>query len=144
MTTLYWMHDEALRLSHPASVQAGEDSHQFFIWDDDYLQLMDYGFHRLHFIYEAVCALNIPIYKGNTQEVIADLAHMHDCTELYCADTPNQALQHIMHNIAEDMQVIRIADDAFVELSKHPELKRFFRYWNKAEKLALLRDGKIK
>ena len=141
MKQLYWMHEEALRLDHPAALQAGNDAHMFFIWDDDYLQRMDYGFHRLHFIYEALCALNIPIYKGNIHEVIIELKHMQHSTILWCADTPNPALRGIIDGLQTEITLIRTPDTAFVTLSKAPDLHRFFRYWNKAEKLALQHNG---
>lgn len=137
MTALVWLHEDALRQNHPIFSEAGKDVISFFFWDDDYLQQMDYGFKRLVFIYETLCELPVTIIHDSTVEGLIRLAENHGCDTIYIPATPNPLLQEITAELKHRIPVVIVDDTPFVSLTKDLDIKRFFRYWNKAKKLAM-------
>ena len=137
MKKLVWLHEDALRADHPAVIEAGADAELFFIWDADYLQAMDYGFKRLVFIYETLCELPITILQGDTVTVLSELVESLQPGAIYIPATPNPELQQRIQQLANRYNVIVVEDVPFVSMNKEPDIKRFFRYWNKAKKIAM-------
>ena len=140
MSGLIWLHEDALRVDHPVFTAAGSDYPAFFIWDDAYLQAMDYGFKRLVFIYESLCELPLTILHGDQQDCLSGLARQHG-GRIFVPATPNPLLQGSFERLQQEFEVDVIADTPFVELAREPDLKRFFRYWNKARKAAMSAGG---
>lgn len=140
MSELIWLHEDALRAEHPVFDAAGADSLVVFIWDDAYLQQMDYGFKRLVFIYETLVELPLTILRGNQFECLARLAGEADGRILVPA-TPNPRLQQTIEGLRRGFEVEVVEDTAFAPLTQEVELKRFFRYWNKARKVAMSPSG---
>ena len=132
MQTLIWVHEDALRKDHPAYRDCDLSQSAYFIWDDAYLEKMNYGLKRLIFIYETVCHLGIQVYRGDTQSVLKELAASTGAECLRLAATPNPDLNQIAENLAQSLTVHIEPDDAFVSLEREPSLKRFFGYWKKA------------
>lgn len=134
---LIWLHDEALRADHPVFAAAPE-ARAVFIWDDALFREMHYGFKKLVFIYEALIHLPVDIIAGETVPVLRDLAAGG---VIVTPQTSNPHLAAVMENLSRDHECRRIADEPFVQLSATPDLKRFFRYWNKARKSAMQPHG---
>lgn len=140
MSKLIWIHEDALRLSHP--VFASSDHEAFFVWDEEYFIHMNYAFPRLVFIYETLCEMGVNVYKGKALDVITQLAKQHDSNSIYIPFTPNPRLQSVMGKLEDGgLHIEVVPDEPFIILEQKPNLKRFFRYWNKARKLALLHGG---
>ncbi|MEQ8289665.1 MAG: deoxyribodipyrimidine photo-lyase [Gammaproteobacteria bacterium] len=137
MKNIVWLHEDALRADHPAVVQAGTDAELFYIWDEHYLQAMDYGFKRLVFIYETLCELPLRVCQGDTVQTLAALMDSTQAECLYIPATPNPELQQRIQQLASRYNVRVVEDIPFVDLSTEPDIKRFFRYWNKAKKVAM-------
>ena len=137
MTALVWLHEDALRHDHPVYTAAGEDVISCFFWDEDYLQKMDYGFKRLVFIYETLCELPVTIIHDSTVEGLIRLAENQSCETIYIPATPNPLLQEIIVELEHRLLVVIVEDTPFVSLTKDLDMKRSFRYWNKAKKLAM-------
>ncbi len=140
MSSLIWLHEDALRADHPVFAAAGSDSAAFFIWDEAYLREMDYGFKRLVFIYESLAELPVTILHGDQQSCIRQLARERG-GRVFVPVTPNPLLQTGIEQLQTDLEVEVVADTPFVSLASEPDLKRFFRYWNKARKPAMLPGG---
>ena len=137
MTALVWLHEDALRQDHPVYTAAGEDVISYFFWDENYLQEMDYGFKRLVFIYETLCELPVNIIHGSTVEGLSKLAENQSCEKIYIPATPNPVLQEIIAELQHRLPVVVVEEIPFVSLTKDLDIKRFFRYWKKAKKLAM-------
>jgi hypothetical protein len=140
MSDLIWLHEDALRADHPVFAAAGADSSVVFIWDDAYLQQMGYGFKRLVFIYETLVELPLTILRGDQFECLARLAGEAGGRVLVPA-TPNPRLQQTLERLRGDFEVELVDDVAFAMLPQEVDLKRFFRYWNKARKVAMTPGG---
>ena len=140
MSGLVWLHEDALRRDHPAFASADTDSPAYFIWDDAYLQAMDYGFKRLVFIYESLVDLPVTILHGDLVSCLSQLADRHG-GQVRVPATPNPLLKSRIEQMQRDFDVEVVADTPFVELAREADLKRFYRYWNKARKLAMKPGG---
>lgn len=136
--TLVWMHEDMLRADHPAFDAVEADTRAVFAWDDAYFDKMDYGLKRRVFIYQCLLDLPVDIYHGETCAILRHFAPQ----KIITGKTPNPHLKAKMAGLRETCQVKTIADTPFVQLGDSAPLKRFFRYWNKARKLAFLPDGR--
>ena len=134
---LIWIHEDALREDHPAYEGLSLSACGFFVWDESYLRKVNYGMKRLIFIYETLCELGIPIYRGDIEEVVSSLMNEHQAKHLLVADTPNPELLHIINNLSDTCRVRVTGDEEFVTFEREPKLKRFFGYWKKAKPVLL-------
>ena len=105
------------------------------------MSAMHYGLKRRVFIYESLCELPVDIYVGDTIETLRDLHSQWGVDEIVTGKTPNQALKAMMQNLRAEVKLSAIADAPFVQMDSPPDLRRFFKYWNKAKKNAFLYDG---
>lgn len=142
MTRLIWLHEDCLRADHPVFAASDAGGRAIFIWDDAHLTAMGYGLKRRVFIYETLLELPVEIYRGATAPTLTDLAQRFDADEILTGKTPNLALKQIMDEVRNDKKLTAIADTPFVQMDSMPELRRFFKYWNKARKNAFLVDGR--
>jgi hypothetical protein len=142
MSTLIWLHEDCLRDGHNLFAQAPDSANRraVFIWDDAHMTAMHYGLNRRVFIYETLCQLPVEIYVGDTVETLTQLAD--GAQTIITGKTPNPALKHIMQTLRQNRTVSAIADAPFVQMDSPPDLRRFFKYWNKAKKHAFLYDGR--
>ena len=136
---LIWVHEDALRATHPVFDNFNFKTDAVYIWDDAYLQKMNYGFQRLVFIYETLTELGVPVYRGNTADVLIELARLHHVEDIRMANTPNPELLKIRDELSKDIPIITVSDHEFVTFDRPPKLKRFFGYW-KAAAPQLLRE----
>ena len=134
-----WVHEDMLRADHPAFADGGP---AFFIWDDAYLADMGYGLKRRVFIYETLAELPLSVIAGPLRETLQALAAEAGASEIITGKTPNPQLKAVMTDLRAGLKVTPRADDPFVQMDAQPDLRRFFKYWNKAKKRAFLFDGR--
>ena len=141
MSDLIWLHEDALRARHPL-FDAAPDARACFIWDDAYFDAMHYGLKRRVFLYETLIELPVTIYQGETVATLRALAQQNGASRILTGKTPNPHLRGFCDELRGTVPVTTLADKAFVQMDAPPELKRFFKYWNKAKKNAFLPDGR--
>ncbi len=137
MDKLIWLHEDCLRATHNLFA-AAPDTPAVFVWDDAYMSAMHFGLKRRVFIYETLCELQVDIYAGDTARVLESFG----AAEIVTGKTPNPQLKAVMQELRGGGKVSAIADDPFVRMDSPPELRRFFKYWNKAKKHAFVYDGR--
>ncbi len=135
--SIVWIHEDALRSNHPAYQGLDLQVHGFFVWDEAYLRKANYGMKRLVFIYETLCEMGVPIYRGDTEEVVTALIHKNQAQRLFVANTPNPELLHLIEVLSNHVSVVTTDDEPFVSFDREPKLKRFFGYWKKAKPILL-------
>ena len=143
MAGLVWLHEEALRADHPVFA-AIPGTKALFCWDIDYMAAADIGLRRQIFIYECLLDLNVTIIRGAASQVLPLLAQRDQATRLCVPDTQNPLIRQELSKVRAALASITVElvpDRPFVQLAAAPDLGRFFRYWNKARKQALRRDG---
>ncbi len=132
--SIVWLHEDALRITHPVIAAAPPGARLIHVWDDAYLQQVGYSFKRLLFLYETLCALPLEIVHGDTLQMLRSMG----AANIYAPATPNPAFQAILQSLPH---ATVIADEPFVRIAKPRDFRRFFQYWGKAEKSAFLING---
>ena len=148
MADLVWLHEGALRLTHPVFAAGGPDAATIFIWDRDRLAASHVGIKRQLFIYETLAEMSesrsLDIHEGRAEEVLPRLAAQAGAGRVLVPSSPDLALRAEMGAIRRavpDLEIVEIEETPFVTLANTPDLGRFFRYWNKARKSALRPQG---
>ena len=129
---IYWVHEDALSLHHPALRSCTNTDSTCFVWDDTHLQAMDYSFQRLVFVYETLVEMNITVLRGRTIATLVAHAHRVGADVVRVPDSPNPAIQSMVRELREHIPVEVIAAEPFVALERPPNLRRFFSYWKSA------------
>ena len=144
MADLIWLHEDALRRTHPVFALADKGTPVLFIWDRDRFAAGHLGVRRQLFIYETLAELGVDIYEGDAAAMLPRLIAARGVNRLLVPTTPDPA---ILKQIADirlampDVTVDLVEDTPFATLDREPDLARFFRYWNKARKSALRPHG---
>ena len=135
--SIIWVHEDAMGKPHPLYTGIKIETDAFYVWDEDHLREMDYGFQRLVFIYETLCELGVTIYHGNIEKVAVELARLRSAEHIRTAFSPNPVIQAVTKELAQTVSVVTIGDEPFVTLKRPIKLKRFFSYWKKARPVLL-------
>ena len=148
MADLVWLHEEALRLTHPVFAAAGPDAACVFVWDAARLAESHVGLKRQLFIYETLCemasARAMEIHQGQAEAVLPRLAEAAGAGRILVPASPDPAIRAAIAGLrraAPHCEVVAVEDTPFATLTSQPDLRRFFRYWNKAKKSALRPQG---
>ena len=144
MADLVWLHEDALRRTHPVFTAAAGNARVIYVWDNSYLDATLIGQKRRMFIYETLAELDLDILAGTADRVIARLVAEAGVSKLFVPATPNpafHALLSLVRSSCPDLEITVIEDSAFVALVEQPDLGRFFRYWNKAKKHTMRHGG---
>ena len=148
MADLVWLHEGALRLTHPVFAAGGPDAATIFIWDRDRLAASHVGIKRQLFIYETLAEMSesrsLDIHEGRAEEVLPRLAAQAGAGRVLVPSSPDPALRAeigAIRRAAPGLEIVEINETPFVTLAKTTDLGRFFRYWNKARKSALRPQG---
>ncbi|MGB2158823.1 MAG: hypothetical protein ACPH8C_00830 [Candidatus Puniceispirillaceae bacterium] len=144
MTDLIWLHEGALRRTHPVFAMADKGASALFIWDRARFDAAHIGARRQLFIYETLVELDLDIFEGDAAQLLPRLVAAQGASRLLVPASPDPAIMKQLAGISQalpGLAVEIIADTSFVTLAKEPDLGRFFRYWNKARKSALRLHG---
>lgn len=136
---LIWLHEEALRATHAVFTAAPAATEAIYVWDDAYLRQLDYSFKRLVFLYETLCELPVDILQGDTVSIIKQIAP----SILYVPATTKPHLNSTIDQLKSVTKVEIIQDEDFVTITKAGHLRRFFPYWNMAQKTAFQKNGGV-
>ena len=134
---LILLHEEALRMTRPVFSAAPNGTKTVFIWDDSYFRQMNYSLKRLVFIYETLCEMPMDILRGEPLNVIKELAP--SC--VYIPSSNNPLVCSMMRELKRVAQVEVVEESPFVKIKKPTDFMRFFQYWKKAERTALMKNG---
>lgn len=136
--SVVWVHEDAITLDHGVLSAAGQDAQPVFIWDTQEHDRRGYSLKRRVFIYECAHDLNIPIYTGDPFEILTALA---DGQAIYAAASPNPYVQEILSDLRETHEVISFDAPHLAHIPDDTDTGRFFRFWNRAKKSALLHSS---
>ena len=136
--SIIWLHDKALRISHPVFLNASKQAKAIFIWDDAYFKQCDYSLKRLVFIYETLCTLPVEIIQGDTLNELK----MFVPATIYVPYDYDPYIQNVLQTLSTLTKVKIISDEPFVMISNKANFKRFSQYWKKVGSSALTLNGK--
>ena len=148
MADLVWLHEGALRRTHPVFAAAASGTPAVFIWDESRLTASHVGVKRRLFIYETLAELAgdtaLEIHAGRAQEVLPRLAAARGVSRILMPASPDPAVLADFAAVSKGtpgVELTLVEETPFVTLANPPDLGRFFRYWNKAKKGALRPHG---
>lgn len=148
MADLIWLHEGALRRTHPVFAAATGSAGAVFIWDDERLTASQVGMKRRLFIYETLAVLagevRLAIHAGKAESLLPRLAEQRGVSRILMPASPDPAMLASFGAVrlaAPGLDFEMIEDTPFVTLANPPDLGRFFRYWNKAKKGAMRPHG---
>jgi len=126
MNSVVWVHDDALRhwWGEPPAL---------YVFDDEKLRLENWSLKRIGFVYECLLELPLEIRRGDPVAQVLAFQESHSAEAVMTMDSPDPRLREQMNRI----QAHVIPQEPFVLLTGKLDLKRFSRYWSKAERLVL-------
>jgi hypothetical protein len=123
-----WMHPDCL-----SDAWFTPDDQAVFIFDDAYLAASGWGLKRILFVYETLLELPVEIHRGSTIPTLSALLADGRATGVVTVDTPDPWLRDRIGGLGRVTTVDIVPAPCFVELTGKTDLKRFSRYWAKAE-----------
>ena len=148
MADLVWLHEEALRLTHPVCAAARPDAAYVIVLDAARLDESHVGLERQLFLHATLCemasARAMEIHQGQAEAVLPRLAEAAGAGRILVPASPDPAIRAAiacLRRAAPHCEVVAVEDTPFATLTSQPDLRRFFRYWNKAKKSALRPQG---
>lgn len=140
MTSLVWIHEDALGADSPA-VKAAPKAPRVIVFDDSFLTLRPYGMKRLTFIYESAMACGAEIWRGPTVGVLQARAKELGCDRLIATTPVSPDLKRLIADIRQQIPLDLIAPPPLVTIDGKTDMKRFSRFWKKAEASAVTPTG---
>lgn len=129
MNAVAWVHDDALR-------HWWGQTPALYVFDDKKLRLEHWSLKRIGFIYECLLELPLEIRRGDPVTEMLAFQKSHGAEGVVSLDSPDPRLREQMNGM--NAQVL--SQQPFVPLTGKLDLKRFSRYWAKAERLLLPAD----
>lgn len=123
-----WIHDDILSPEAPP-FRAYPGAPALYVFDDQYLREHRWSLKRIVFIYECLIEMPVAIDRGDPAEQVRRFA---DGRRIVTTASPNPRVRELAAQMGE---VEFLPADPFVEIPEPVDLKRFTRYWKKAEPL---------
>jgi deoxyribodipyrimidine photo-lyase len=141
---ILWIHGEALGPSNPALV-AWPGRPALFVFDDGLLSSSGLSLKRLGFLYECLLELPVTIRRGDVAAEVLAFAARHGADGVVTTAAVDPRFAAIRAAIAAQLPLQVLAAEPFVELADAAanqqqkqtatDLRRFSRYWKRAEPL---------
>jgi len=130
---ILWIHGDVLSPENPAFV-AYPDAPALFVWDDELLAEWQISLKRLVFLYECLLDLPVEIRRGNVAGEVLRFAAQQGARRVVTVESPSPHFQVIRRKIETFLPVEVLPLPPFTDYDGDFDLKRFSRYWRKAQK----------
>ena len=137
---LLWHHTDALNPACEMLVSHA-DNPAVFIWDTGWLVPNHISLKRVMFIAECLQEMpgTVEIHLGDPAEQLLAAARSAQADYILAQRTPDPRLNAAAAQVQAHLPIIWFDPPAFVETSRGFDLKRFSRYWKRAQVSALQR-----
>lgn len=130
---IVWVHGDCLNPKNPAILEY-PDAPAIWVWDDALLKEWQISLKRIVFIYECLLELPVTIRRGNVATEVVAFAKEHGADGVATAQSPSPRFEAICNDIEDaGLEVEVWSSDPFVDYDGYIDLKRFSRYWRKAQ-----------
>ncbi|NDJ35466.1 MAG: deoxyribodipyrimidine photo-lyase [Chloroflexi bacterium] len=141
MTPVIWVHGDAMNPNAP-TFRAYPQAPALWVWDEDLLATYNISLKRILFMYENLLEMPVAIRRGDVAAELARFAAEHDASTIATIFSPSPRFTQITDQLAyQDLTVEVWYQPPLVDPHRTFDLKRFSRYWRKAEKLAMQRTS---
>lgn len=143
MSALIWVHDDDLSPVGPA-LSAEPMAPAVYIFDPQLMVERGYGLKRAAFIHESLAALGdrVQAYRGSLGQGLVALARQAGADRVITSASPCPFLRQTMESLRAHGLSVDVREPVpLVAPAKTPDLKRFSRYWRRAEATAFKPTG---
>ena len=133
MSDLVWVHDAALRRSHPVFQAADGTAKAVYIWDESYLRDSRIGFNRMAFVLEALDLMAVEVHEGDTVQTLKKLCEAWGINQVVVALSPCPHLNRLINQVKTFITVTVVPDILFSPVQVDRPATRFFSYWNQVK-----------
>ncbi len=135
-TPIVWVHGDCLSPLGPA-LAAHPGAPAIFVWDEALLERWQISTKRLVFIYECLLDLPVTIRRGDVAREVLAFADEHGAAQIVTAESVSPRFAAIAKQLRAAREVSVLPVDPFADIPGQIDLRRFSRYWQKAESYAL-------
>jgi deoxyribodipyrimidine photo-lyase len=133
--SVVWAHHDDLNPRGPALAAAGPGVPAVWAWDARWLNRDAIGLKRLMFVSECLAEMPVSEHQGDAETIVAEFAARHEARQVLATASPDPWVQRVFAGLRRrGLAVEEIEPAPFVTLDRPPDLTRFSRYWNRAEK----------
>lgn len=140
MSAIVWVHEDCLRPGNPALL-AYPQAPAAFIWEDAMLEAGGYSLKRVVFVYECLLELPVEIYRGPVVETLLALAEREGAEAIATAESLNPVFAETVLALERNLRVEIHAGEEFLPREMDADLRRFARFWKRAEAHAFRRTS---
>jgi len=127
-----WIHGEALGPGNPALL-AHPGAQAVFVFDRELIAQSGLSLKRLGFLYECLLELPVTLRQGDVAEEVLAFARRHGADGVVTSAAVDPRFAVLRDQIATQLPVEVLEPEPFVELLEPVDLRRFSRYWRRAE-----------
>jgi len=132
---LLWIHKDCLSPTAPPFAQFPQ-APAIWVWDDAHLLAERWSLKRIQFVYECLLELPVEIERGDPVSVLTATAAKLGTGRIVTVKSPSPRWKEIVAGLLLPVEVLDPVP--LVELSGHVDLKRFSRFWKRAQTSAFL------
>ncbi len=135
-----WIHGEALGPANPALL-AHPEAPAVFVFDRELIAQAGLSLKRLGFLYECLLELPVTLRQGDVAEEVLAFAGRHGADGVVTTAAVDPRFSQLRQRITAQLPVQVLEPEPFVELPAPVDLRRFTRYWRRAEPALWARAG---
>jgi hypothetical protein len=128
VSEIIWIHPYCLSPQNPA-LRAYPGRPAVFVWDEEEIEREQWTLKRLVFLRECLAELPVEIRRGDVERTVRAFASEHRASTIVTVADPSPRIREQ----ALRLNALALAPDPFVELRGDIDLKRFARFWKRAE-----------
>jgi deoxyribodipyrimidine photo-lyase len=132
LNPVLWIHGEALGPTNPSLV-AYPGAPAVFVFDRQLIAQAGLSLKRLGFIYECLLELPVTLRYGDVAEEVLAFARRHRADGVATTFAVDPRFAGLHQRIVAQLPVQLLEPEPFVELPEPVDLRRFSRYWRRAE-----------
>ena len=135
---LLWIHTDDLN-SETAAFKQWPQSPAVFVWDTHWLATQKISLKRIVFIAECLQQMpgHVEIRFGDPATEVLAAVREQGANSIVTQRTPDPRLVQAAFQLERSIPVVRTAPPPFVEGTREFDLKRFSRYWQRAQSSAM-------
>lgn len=127
-----WIHGEALGPANPALL-AHPEAPAVFVFDRELIAQAGLSLKRLGFLYECLLELPVTLRQGDVAQEVLAFARRHGADGVVTSAAVDPRFGLLREQIATYLPVEVLEPEPFVALPAPVDLRRFSRYWRRAE-----------
>ena len=132
---LLWIHDDCLSVTAPPFARYPQ-APGLWVWDDEHLLAERWSLKRVQFVYECLLELPVAIERGDPVQVLTAQALALGAQRIVTVASPSPRWAEVRQALPLPVEVLEPIP--LVEMRGHIDLKRFSRYWKRAQTSAFL------